>query len=83
MNVEAQVISIIRQAGKLDEKRVISAQEDLFIDLGIDSYHGLKILGEVEEKFGITIADDRLSEIHTVGKLVQAVKAQLPLETLT
>lgn len=39
-------------------------------DLGFNSYDFVSMLGELEEEFGVTIDENDILEIHTVGEAV-------------
>ena len=46
-------------------------EESRFIeDLGFNSYDFVSMLGELEEEFGVTIDENDILEIHTVGEAV-------------
>lgn len=42
-------------------------------DLGVDSLAGIELSMSLEEKYGISITDDELSEVTTYGDLEQLV----------
>ena len=42
-------------------------------DLGVDSLDFCEVVWEVEKRFKLTIADEDLEQIHTVGDLVELV----------
>ncbi len=46
-------------------------------DLGIDSLGVMEILAELEDTFKLTIPDDALREVNTVGDVVKAVEKRL------
>lgn len=39
-------------------------------DLGFNSYDFVSMLGELEEEFGVTVDENDILEIHTVGEAV-------------
>lgn len=46
-------------------------ENSLFIeDLGFNSYDFVSMLGELEEEFGVTVDENDILEIHTVGEAV-------------
>lgn len=46
-------------------------EESRFIeDLGFNSYDFVSMLGELEEEFGVTVDENDILEIHTVGEAV-------------
>lgn len=46
-------------------------------ELGIDSIEFIEAVALVEEELGAAIPSDRLSEVRTIGDLVQLVQAEL------
>ncbi len=45
-------------------------------DLGLDSLAGIELSMSLEERYGINITDDELSEVTTYGHLEQLVLAK-------
>ena len=39
-------------------------------DLHFNSYDFMSLLGEVEEKYGVTVDEQEIMEIHTVGEAI-------------
>jgi acyl carrier protein len=46
-------------------------------DLGIDSIGMMEIVGEVEDELNITIPDEKLSQLRTVGDIERVVLEQV------
>ncbi|MBA2390158.1 MAG: acyl carrier protein [Geodermatophilaceae bacterium] len=46
-------------------------------DLGLDSLAGIELSMSLEERYGINITDDELSEVTTYGHLEQLVLAKV------
>lgn len=47
-------------------------EESRFIeDLSFNSYDFMSMLGEIEEEFGVTVDDEAILELHTVGEAVR------------
>ncbi|MGN0633959.1 MAG: acyl carrier protein [Oscillospiraceae bacterium] len=47
-------------------------EESRFIeDLSFNSYDFMSMLGEIEEEFGVTVNDEDILELHTVGEAVR------------
>lgn len=40
-------------------------------DLGFNSYDFVSMLGELEDEFGVTVDENDILEIHTVGEAVK------------
>lgn len=66
-------------AHKMEEgkKLPLITREVKISDLGIDSVGMMEIVGEVEDKLDITIPDERLSQLITVGDIERVVLEQL------
>lgn len=52
----------------------ISANSDIFEDLGADSLDVVTLLMSLEDEFGLTIDDDQAQEFHTVGDVVSFIE---------
>ncbi len=52
-------------------------RESKLTELGIDSLSMMQIVGELETELGVTIPDEDLVELVTVGDLCQKVEARL------
>lgn len=46
-------------------------------DLALDSLTIMELFAEVEERFGVAIADERLLELRTVGDVLRLVAGEL------
>lgn len=56
----------------VDVNREEITEESRFIeDLGFNSYDFVSMLGELEEEFGVTVDENDILEIHTVGEAVE------------
>lgn len=69
--IEERCIAIIAKSKLMDEALVTRTKT--FDELGIDSLDKINISFEVEEVFKITIPDDALSSLKTVGDVVDGV----------
>jgi long-chain acyl-CoA synthetase len=54
--------------------RQVAPGANLEMDLGLDSIARIELLSELEQRFGVRIAQDRAHEIFTVEQLVAAVR---------
>lgn len=52
-------------------------RETKFSALGIDSVSMMEIIGEMEDELDITISDERLAQIQTVGDVETVVLSRL------
>ena len=53
---------------------VISAETDIVADLGADSLDVVEMMMTLEEEFGVTIEDEKIAELKTVGDVVECVE---------
>ncbi|MDD5711819.1 MAG: acyl carrier protein [Smithellaceae bacterium] len=75
MTLEEKVIDIICE--QLEVTREECKLEASFIDdLGADSLDLVELIMEMEEKFGIAIADEELEKIRTIGDVVDFLKTK-------
>jgi acyl carrier protein len=57
-------------------RRDLRREDRIAEDLGIDSIASLELVMELEEEFGVELADDgRLMEVATIGDLIDVVLA--------
>jgi len=71
----AEVRSVIEQYS--DAADGFSEQTELVGDLGIDSLGVMELVADIEDKFDMTIGDDELREVTTLGDVVQAIEGRL------
>ena len=74
--IEQELISIVR-----NEKNIADGllrPETSLADVGIDSLDALTILFAIEERFGISIPDDRARAMTTFGDMTTIVEELLP-----
>ena len=78
--VKAEVIAILEphaQTGSEGAAAPITEASRLVADLGVDSLGVMEIVAELEDKFGLTIPDEALREVDTIGDVVKAVEGRL------
>lgn len=68
-----QEIRIIVAAKAVRDPAGIGRHEDFEEDLGLDSLDRLDLLAEVEDELGLRLAEDQLSELHTLDDVLRAV----------
>ena len=73
--LEQEIIDTIAEEGAID-KSEIKLDSNLY-DLGIDSLSSLEILIALENKYDITIAQNRLKNVNSVRQIVRAVLSAL------
>ena len=70
-DITQQVIDLIAKSKNISPDTISPAST--FEELTIDSLDIVNLSFEVEETFGITIADDSLNSLRTVGDVVSRV----------
>lgn len=70
-----EVRSLIREHS--DEGLDITEKSELVADLGIDSLGVMEVVADIEDKFDMTIADNELREVATMGDVVAAIEGRL------
>lgn len=73
-DVRSQLIEVIADIGEIDDRAAITDDADLFRDLGLDSMQALEIVLEMEQQLSLTIPEDRLKEIRSLGAAVRLAK---------
>ncbi len=59
------------------EASTLSAADDLFDRLGIDSYQALELLSDVENAFNVEVPDYELQGVHTFAALAEVIGRRL------
>ena len=62
---------------KLDAS-VVRPEADLRRDLGLDSLDVATVAMALEEKLGVSVPDDAMQEVQTVGDAVAFISAHVP-----
>lgn len=55
------------------DKKTITPESNIIEDLGADSLDVIEMLMTLEDEFGITIPDDKIGQIKTVGQIVELI----------
>lgn len=76
MEVEEKVKQVISRLLKVDIAN-IDIESTFTKDLGADSISLVELLLALEQEFGISIPDDEVDHIATVGDVVNYVKAHI------
>lgn len=71
-SVEVSVRNLVSSIGGVPQDA--SASADLYLELGMASFHALQLLTELEEQFNIQIPDDQFVEATTIARLTDVVK---------
>ena len=81
MNRQNLVAIVESIAAELGPEQLSRVQLDSVIsELGIDSLAMAQIVLELEERLGVTIPDDELSDVVTVEDLIRIVEGRLDAE---
>jgi len=67
----AKVAALVSETLEVDEDTVTEGLA--FADLGADSFDLLELVTAFEDEFGMTMDDDALGDIKTVGDVVDAI----------
>ena len=60
-----------------DAAQEIGDDTELVAHLGLDSLAVMEVVADVEDKFGLTIDDDDLRALVTIGDVAKAIEARL------
>lgn len=71
-----KVVSVIGQKTKIKES-LLSLQTNFQNDLGLNSMKLVESIVEVEETFDVEIPDRKLSQIRTIGNLVDFLNEKI------
>ena len=74
--IERALIGIVREEKDIPEEKL--ALSTPLAEAGIDSLDSLTILFAIEEKFHISIPDDKARSIQTLGDMADIVEELLP-----
>ena len=67
-----KVAALVSETLEVDEASV--TEELKFEELGADSFDLLELVTALEDEFGLTLDDDSLADIATVGDAVDAIQ---------
>ena len=62
---------IVSQNLEVDESEI--SEDTSFDDLGADSFDKLELVTAFEDEFGLTLDDESLEKIQTIGDAVEAI----------
>ncbi len=71
-NIEKEVVSIISKISGVDEEE-ITPETNFVKDLEVDSIKAIEITVALEKKFKVSVKDEDIPDITTVGKAVELV----------
>jgi acyl carrier protein len=70
--VEEKIRDVLAKKLGIDPSQ-ISGETRLAEDLGLDSFGGIEIIFEIEEAFGLKIADSDFQDVRTVKDIVSYI----------
>jgi acyl carrier protein len=76
---ERRVIGLIAKKKKLDPLAI--TPESTFQDLGIDSLDGIDLVFTFEDEFNISIPDQVVQKMKSVGQVIEALREVLTKRT--
>ncbi len=53
----------------------IKKESNIVEDLGADSLDVIEMLMTLEEEYGITIPDDKINQVKTIGEIVELIES--------
>ena len=71
--IRQEVVEIVAEIAELSPSEV--GPDARLEDLGIDSLNGLRIVAEMEKRYGITIPDDAIGKIRSMPDIFALVDA--------
>ena len=74
--VAKRILAALADYLKQDQTK-LSPQDTLRQDLGLDSLEIIELLYELEEGFNLTIPDEDLEKLQTVGDVIHYIEAAL------
>jgi acyl carrier protein len=77
--VRAELVTILKKYAENSPEEPTERTE-LVADLGLDSLAVMEVVADVEEKFEMTIEDDDLRALFTLGDVAKAIEARLRAE---
>lgn len=73
--IRDELIALFRQHAQPGTD--IKASSHLVADLGIDSLGVMEVIADIEDKFQLSIPDESLQGLETIGDVVASIEAKL------
>jgi acyl carrier protein len=70
--VEERVIKVFAEFKKISPDTI--KRETTFEEMGLDSLDGLNLIFELEEEFDLTVPDDKVQEMKSVGEVIEGIE---------
>jgi len=71
-DLQKNVLSAVRELAK--EGQEIHLEDNLELDLGLDSLSKIELMGMLEGIFSLKLPDDFMADIHTINELIEKVR---------
>jgi acyl carrier protein len=71
--MEDKIREIVARVAKADDPSTLSAEADLYRDLGVKSTAALDLLLSIEEEFDVSIPDDSFADARSIKALAELV----------
>lgn len=68
--IKSQLMNVFEDTCWIDMEKAVNEESRLNEDLGFDSLDKIEVCMEIEKDFGISIHDDEMDRIKTVGDVV-------------
>jgi len=66
--LQEEIVGLISQISGVGED--LDREANLYLDVGIASFHALQLLTELEERYGLHIPDEEFIEATSVSKII-------------
>lgn len=70
-----KVVAVVTDTLDVDDDVQISEATNLKEDFGADSFDLLELVTALEDEFGLTLDDEAVGQIATVGQVVDAIES--------
>lgn len=57
------------------DPEIITEDSRFIEDLGFNSYDFISMLGEIEENYSVTVDEEKITDIHTVGEAIEYIES--------
>jgi len=75
-NLTAEIIAIVRQAGRIPNQVMVTSESRMVEDLSIDSLDLVNVVLQIQDQFDIAVDDEDMPNLRRVTDLVAYVAAR-------
>jgi long-chain acyl-CoA synthetase len=72
-----RALAVIAEAGDKDHRKVLHPDDNLELDLGLDSMERVELLVDLAHRLGADVEDSAASEVYTIRELVDLVRQNM------